>query len=108
MLINFIVLSSCPAGTILSGLAVLKNQADPVALPDEEYPSWLWTILSDEKVSDLANEPRQPMKEGRDFDFRREKQRLRAVSVCIGFEQLPVRTDYPLIGIRLVSRRGIF
>lgn len=38
--------SSCPSNTTLAGLAYLKDQAPVVALPDEEYPAWLWTILS--------------------------------------------------------------
>lgn len=38
-------LSSCPAGTVLNGLNYFKGKADPVALPDEEYPAWLWTCL---------------------------------------------------------------
>lgn len=45
--------SSCAPGTVLSGLAVYKDRADPVALPDSEYPSWLWNIL-DEGTSTSA------------------------------------------------------
>lgn len=37
--------SSCPAGTVLTGLNYFKGQTDPVALPDEEYPEWLWECL---------------------------------------------------------------
>lgn len=40
-----LVKSSIPAGQPLKGLNFLKNAQDPVALPDDEYPSWLWTIL---------------------------------------------------------------
>ncbi|KAF9736292.1 hypothetical protein PMIN06_008273 [Paraphaeosphaeria minitans] len=40
-----LVRSSVPAGTPLRGLNFLKDQQDPVALPDEEYPEWLWSIL---------------------------------------------------------------
>jgi hypothetical protein len=29
----------------LKGLNFEKNKQDPVALPDDEYPEWLWTIL---------------------------------------------------------------
>jgi large subunit ribosomal protein L54 len=35
-----------PAGTPLKGLNFLKDRQDPVALPDEEYPEWLWTVLA--------------------------------------------------------------
>ena len=39
------VVSSVPAGTVLKGLNFVKNQADPVAREDHEYPAWLWTVL---------------------------------------------------------------
>ncbi len=34
-----------PAGTPLKGLNFEKNKQDPIALADDEYPEWLWTIL---------------------------------------------------------------
>jgi large subunit ribosomal protein L54 len=37
--------SICPAGTVLSGLNYFKGKEDPVALPDEAYPEWLWKCL---------------------------------------------------------------
>ena len=37
--------SACPAGTVLVGLNYFKGRQDPVALPDEEYPDWLWRCL---------------------------------------------------------------
>lgn len=37
--------SSIAAGQKLKGLNLLKGKEDPVALADEEYPAWLWTIL---------------------------------------------------------------
>ncbi|KAG9197182.1 hypothetical protein G6514_002205 [Epicoccum nigrum] len=40
-----LVKSSVPVGTPLKGLNFEKNKQDPVAKADEEYPSWLWTIL---------------------------------------------------------------
>lgn len=40
-----LVKSSVAAGTPLKGLNFEKNKQDPVALADDEYPSWLWTIL---------------------------------------------------------------
>lgn len=30
---------------MLKGLNFLKNQQDPVALEDHEYPEWLWSAL---------------------------------------------------------------
>jgi large subunit ribosomal protein L54 len=41
-----LVKSSIAAGTPLKGLNFEKNKQDPVALPDDEYPEWLWTILT--------------------------------------------------------------
>ncbi|KAF2626900.1 hypothetical protein BU25DRAFT_431906 [Macroventuria anomochaeta] len=41
-----LVKSSVPAGTPLKGLNFEKNKSDPVALADDEYPAWLWTILA--------------------------------------------------------------
>lgn len=38
-------LSSCPAGTVLTGLNYFKNKTDPVAMPDDAYPAWLWRCL---------------------------------------------------------------
>ncbi|KAH6674031.1 mitochondrial ribosomal protein L37-domain-containing protein [Plectosphaerella plurivora] len=38
--------SSCAAGTVLNGLNYFKGKTDPVALPDEEYPDWLWDCLT--------------------------------------------------------------
>ncbi|KAK9384858.1 54S ribosomal protein L37, mitochondrial [Lipomyces mesembrius] len=41
-------LSSAPAGTRLRGCNILKSGQDPEALPDNEYPDWLWELLDDE------------------------------------------------------------
>jgi large subunit ribosomal protein L54 len=50
-----LVKSSIPAGTPLKGLNFEKNKQDPVALPDDEYPEWLWTILQrQEKTAEGA------------------------------------------------------
>ena len=37
---------------MLEGLSYLKNQEPVLAKPDEEYPDWLWTILSPKVVAD--------------------------------------------------------
>lgn len=29
----------------MKGLNYLKDKPDPIALPDEEYPQWLWDLL---------------------------------------------------------------
>lgn len=42
------VKSMTPAGVHLKRLNIKKNGEDPVALPDEEYPEWLWKVLDKE------------------------------------------------------------
>lgn len=37
--------SKVASGTPLKGLNYFKNKDDPVALEDEKYPDWLWTVL---------------------------------------------------------------
>ncbi|CAK7264533.1 hypothetical protein SEPCBS119000_001045 [Sporothrix epigloea] len=55
-------LSTCPEGTVLLGLNYTKGKTDPVALRDEEYPSWLWNCLdvmkksSTEENADVGDE----------------------------------------------------
>ena len=52
-----LVRSSVPAGTPLKGLNFLKDKQDPVALADEEYPEWLWTVLTrQEKGAEAAGQ----------------------------------------------------
>lgn len=38
--------SSVPAGSPLRGLGYIKGQEAPLAREDDEYPSWLWGLLS--------------------------------------------------------------
>jgi large subunit ribosomal protein L54 len=52
----------------MPGLSVLKDKPDPVALPDDQYPAWLWTLLDAPK----------PPAEGK-FNFEVERKKLRAV-----------------------------
>ncbi|EIW76049.1 hypothetical protein CONPUDRAFT_147055 [Coniophora puteana RWD-64-598 SS2] len=44
--------SSCPANTVLTGLNYLKGQPPVIALPDEEYPPWLWDIQKPKVLPD--------------------------------------------------------
>jgi Mitochondrial ribosomal protein L37 len=37
--------SIAPAGSPLKGLNYIKGKEDPLALPEEEYPEWLWRCL---------------------------------------------------------------
>ncbi|KAI8819046.1 mitochondrial ribosomal protein L37-domain-containing protein [Fimicolochytrium jonesii] len=41
--------SSCPPGTVMKGLNIFAGKADPVALPDNEYPAWVWRLLDPPK-----------------------------------------------------------
>lgn len=50
------VVSSCPAGTIIQGLNIRKGQEPIVALKDEEYPEWLWKVLTPKSQEELAKE----------------------------------------------------
>ncbi|KAL3899388.1 MAG: hypothetical protein SGCHY_002080 [Lobulomycetales sp.] len=43
--------SICPPGSVLSGLGVYAGKPDPVALPDADYPVWLWSLLEPRKKS---------------------------------------------------------
>lgn len=44
--------SICPVDTILPGVNYFKGQPPAVALADEEYPEWLWTILEPKVLED--------------------------------------------------------
>lgn len=44
--------SSCPAGTVLTGLNYLKGEAPILAKPDEEYPAWLWDLTKPKALAD--------------------------------------------------------
>ncbi|CAG8446976.1 2230_t:CDS:2 [Ambispora leptoticha] len=50
-------ISAAPAGTVLQGINYLKDGTDPIALPDHEYPEWLWEILDEKKQNEWANDP---------------------------------------------------
>jgi large subunit ribosomal protein L54 len=39
---------------VLNGLNYFKGKTDPVALPDDAYPSWLWNCLEVQKKADAA------------------------------------------------------
>ncbi|KAF9462758.1 hypothetical protein BDZ94DRAFT_707917 [Collybia nuda] len=38
--------AACAPDTILTGINYLKGQAPVLALADDQYPEWLWTILT--------------------------------------------------------------
>ncbi|KAI6139043.1 mitochondrial ribosomal protein L37-domain-containing protein [Pisolithus tinctorius] len=51
-------ISSCPAGTVLTGLNYLKGQPPVLAMPDADYPSWLWDLTNPKKRSRDAEKRR--------------------------------------------------
>lgn len=44
--------SSCPENTVLQGVAYLKGQQEVVAMADDAYPPWLWSLLSPKELPD--------------------------------------------------------
>jgi len=44
--------SCCAPNTVLVGLNYLKDQPPVLALPDEEYPPWLWKLLDKSELPD--------------------------------------------------------
>lgn len=47
-----VIKSSCPENTILEGVNYLKGQPPVLALADDQYPEWLWTITQPRVVPD--------------------------------------------------------
>ncbi|VDB94802.1 unnamed protein product [Peniophora sp. CBMAI 1063] len=45
-------LSTCRPNTPLVGVNYLKDQEEVLALPDEEYPPWLWDLLKPKQLPD--------------------------------------------------------
>ncbi|SHO77109.1 Uncharacterized protein MSYG_1449 [Malassezia sympodialis ATCC 42132] len=43
--------SLAPAGTVFTGLSIYKDKPDPVALPDNQYPEWLFELLDDPAIN---------------------------------------------------------
>ncbi|WWD21529.1 hypothetical protein CI109_106015 [Kwoniella shandongensis] len=72
-------LSSCLPGTTLTGLSILKDKPDPVALPDDQYPTWLWTLLDDTSKAHKAveNEVHLSQEGQQGFDVVKEKRKLK-------------------------------
>ncbi|KAM7223475.1 Mitochondrial ribosomal protein L37 domain containing protein [Rhypophila decipiens] len=66
--------SSCPAGTVLTGLNYFKGKTDPVALPDEEYPEWLWKCLEVKKTEGESGDAEA----GDEFSKSKKQRRLAA------------------------------
>ncbi|CCF40467.1 hypothetical protein CH063_02361 [Colletotrichum higginsianum] len=104
-------ISSCPAGTVLNGLNYFKGRTDPVALRDEEYPEWLWTVLESKKVTvesadDLAAEMFSKSKKQRKAAAKRQKA-IEAKLVASGdVEALAPKVPLPQQSINLPGEKG--
>ncbi|SNX82894.1 related to MRPL37 - mitochondrial ribosomal protein of the large subunit [Melanopsichium pennsylvanicum] len=47
--------SAAPPGSVLKGVSIYKDKADPVALQDHEYPSWLFKLLDDPSIASSSS-----------------------------------------------------
>ncbi|KAJ2745031.1 hypothetical protein GGI20_002479 [Coemansia sp. BCRC 34301] len=52
-------------GTQLKGLNIYKEGKDPVALKDEEYPAWLWTLLDEVPEAEKTEREQQRLQRSR-------------------------------------------
>ncbi|KAH0434750.1 hypothetical protein CcaCcLH18_05190 [Colletotrichum camelliae] len=103
--------SSCPAGTILNGLNYIKGKTDPVALPDEEYPDWLWTCLeakteTTESADDLAAEMFSKSKKQRKIAAKRQKAIEAKLLASGDTEALAPKIPLPQQSINLPGEKG--
>ncbi|OHF01299.1 hypothetical protein CORC01_03332 [Colletotrichum orchidophilum] len=104
-------ISSCPPGTVLNGLNYLKNKTDPIALPDEEYPDWLWTILESKKeaiesTEDLSAEMFSKSKKQRKAAAKRQKALEAKVLASGDVEALAPKVPLPQQSINLPGEKG--
>ncbi|KAK2065091.1 hypothetical protein LY76DRAFT_631442 [Colletotrichum caudatum] len=104
-------ISSCPAGTVLNGLNYFKARTDPVALPDEEYPEWLWTVLESKKeavetADDLAAEMFSKSKKQRKAAAKRQKALEVKLMAEGDLEALAPKVPLPQQSINLPGEKG--
>ncbi|KAJ2349272.1 hypothetical protein GGH92_002586 [Coemansia sp. RSA 2673] len=52
-------------GTQLKGLNIYKEGKDPVALKDEDYPEWLWTLLDEVPEAEKSEREQQRLQRSR-------------------------------------------
>lgn len=62
----------------MKDLSVLKDKPDPVALPDEEYPAWLWTLTDEYVAGSKSRQQPERSEEAAGFDMKAEKKKLRS------------------------------
>jgi hypothetical protein len=103
--------SILPAGTVMKDLSILKDKPDPLALPDNDYPDWLWT-LTDEALADSQSgkkaaeldaegqmgDARGIGQVGKGFDRQAERRKLRArwvLVLALSFIQYRSRSRHP-------------
>ncbi|KAL3306370.1 ribosomal protein subunit l37 [Colletotrichum asianum] len=103
--------SSCPAGTILNGLNYTKGKTDPVALPDEDYPDWLWTCLETKKettesADDLAAEMFSKSKKQRKLAAKRQKAIEAKLLASGDTEALAPKIPMPQQSVNLPGEKG--
>lgn len=68
------VTSSVVAGTSLKGINYIKKLTDPIALPDEDYPQWLWKCLEDRRPQ-LSSTPQISAEDAADLYSKSKKRR---------------------------------
>lgn len=80
----------------MKDLSILKDKPDPLALPDNDYPDWLWA-LTDEALADAQSgkkaaeldaegqvgDARGVGQAGKGFDRQAERRKLRARWVLV-------------------------
>lgn len=69
----------------MKGINFNKKLKDPIALPDEEYPAWLWTILEDRRPI-LSSAPQLSSEDASDL-YSKSKGRRKAAQKRIAAKQ---------------------
>lgn len=75
----------------MKDLSIFKDKPDPVSLPDEEYPDWLWSLTDEALATQQAGKTAKEMEAegqmgdargigqgGSGVDFKAERRKLRA------------------------------
>ncbi|KAF3938302.1 hypothetical protein ABW19_dt0208266 [Dactylella cylindrospora] len=92
------ITSSVAAGTTLKGINYIKKLSDPLALPDEEYPPWLWKVLEDRRPQ-LTSTPQISAEDAADLygkskARRRQAQKRIAAKEAAGTSTIAVPADH--------------
>ncbi|KAF4581083.1 ribosomal protein subunit L37 [Ophiocordyceps camponoti-floridani] len=96
--------SICTAGTVLTGLNYTKGGRDPVALPDEQYPKWLWSCL------DIIKKDSDKTDSHADDEFSKSKKLRRAAAkrqkALLAAGPVPVKIPLQHQSINLPGKEG--